>query len=217
MRVCVMMVVLLSGGLVGESYAEPSAVQGIERVQGAFTAVFSAFKRADYTMLSRWVHERDGVTIHHSIRGVPVKFSRKDVRQMATDTTAHRFGTAAGSGAPVVLTGHAFFFGDRSKVPDAAGPLPAWKKIFRHKSEFAVNRPLSTAYEPGDTVPAAFKGLTYWTVRYPGTRTNEYRDASEVRLFFKKAGRLKRRLQARRAPATGYRLVGLVVAATYSP
>ena len=188
------------------AFAQTNAIT--EAVEGPLIKAFVQIQSKSYTGIADIIHPTNGVSVYYTPTSAEVKFAVAEFKAIATATKKYKFGSGPGSGTPIEITAHQFFFGDRSAVPRGAGPLPDWVKAFRTTSDFGLNRALTTAFEGPPHIPAKFSGKPYWSVRYPGTSANSFWDFSEMRLVFDKVTVSGKQV---------YRLVAIVCAAPYSP
>ncbi len=179
-----------------------------EAVQGPMLKAFVQIQSKSYTGIAEIIHPTNGVSVYYTPTSAEVKFTATEFGKIATSTKKYKFGSGPGSGIPIEITAHQFFFGDRAGVTKGAGPLPDWAKAFRTTSDFGLSRALTTAFEGPTHIPTKFSGKPYWSVRYPGTTANNNWDFSEMRLVFDKV-----KISGKNV----YRLVAIVCAAPYSP
>jgi hypothetical protein len=188
------------------AFAQTNAVT--EAVEGPFIKAFVQIQSKSYTGIADIIHPTNGVSVYYTPTSPAVKFTAAEFGKIATATKKYKFGSGPGSGIPIEVTAHQFFFGDRSAVPHGAGPLPNWAAAFKTTADFGLNRALTTAFEGPTHIPTKFSRKPYWSVRYPGTSANTNWDFSEMRLVFDKATISGKSV---------YRLVAIVCAAPYSP
>jgi hypothetical protein len=190
----------------------PYASQVAPRVKTAavFKKVVALLQaKTDYSGLAEQIHTK-GVSVYYSPTSPEVTFSVNELRKLAFDERTKNFGTSPGSGTPIEVTGELFFFNLRhDTAPKGVGPLPDWSKITASANTKAYGKAQVTSWEGAAHIPAKFKGKPFWSVGYQGTSEVDRFDSGEVRVVFD--------VDKAATGSNKYRVVALVLAATYSP
>jgi hypothetical protein len=165
--------------------------------------------KTDYSGLAEQVHT-NGLSVYYSPTSPEVTFSVNELRKLAFDENKKNFGTSPGSGTPIEITGELFFFNlRRDSAAKGVGPLPDWAKIAAKTSTKAYGKAQVTSWEGPTHIPTKFEGKPFWSVGYQGKTENDRFSSGEVRVVFD--------VDSAVTGSNKYRVVALVLAATYSP
>ncbi len=190
----------------------PYAVQVAPRIKTGVVfkkAVSLLQAKTDYSGLAELVHT-NGLSVYYSPTSPEVTFSVNELRKLAMDYNTKNFGTSPGSGMPIEVTGELFFFNVRRETAaKGVGPLPDWSRITASTSKKAYNKAQVTLWEGTAHIPTKFNGKPFWSVGYQGTSEDNRFDSGEVRVVFD--------VDKAATGSNKYRVVALVLAATYSP